>query len=265
MFKPYKYTKKTKIDYRTLAEDFFVNHVSAVKSIKITLRLGISVTLLTVGLYLMSSKVILPVASIYAASQTQYPIISPIASNSPVLSARDPNAFSFSELDYAYRSDEGSVAQERSYEDYPDQFYLTIPKLNIYDAIVSTNSSNLDPRKALGHYKGSCLPDESCNVFIFGHSTNKWVKNHYESGDYTSVFSHLDELQYGDEIFVKYKDKEYRYMVDLWTVRNPEDVDPLSQPYPKSSGLHQSTIELFTCTPSGTTKYRLSVVAKLVQ
>lgn len=234
-------------------------------SIRITLRVGISFALLAVGLYLMSSRVVLPMISIYAASQSQYPIISPIDSTTPVLSAKDANAFSFTELNYEYRAANPSLDHERAYEDYPDQFFITIPKLNIYDAVIDTNSSNLDPRKALGHYKGSCLPDESCNVFVYGHSTNRWVKNRYEHGDYSAIFSRLEELQYGDEIFVKYNDKEYRYIVDLWTIKSPEEVDPLSSPYPKSVGLHTSSIELFTCTPAGTTKYRLSVVGKLVQ
>ena len=137
-------------------------------------------------------------------------------------------------------------------------------KLDIYDAIIQTNSETLDPDTMLGHYKGTCLPDEACNVFVYGHSTHKWAKNRYEKGDYSGVFSKLDELVYGDEIFINFNNKEYKYIVDSSIIKNPEDVDPLAQPYPKSLGTHENTLELFTCTPSGSTKYRLSVLAKQI-
>ena len=123
---------------------------------------------------------------------------------------------------------------------------------------------NLDPKKAIGHYKGTCLPDEACNSFLFGHSTYKNSRNRYKQGDYSAVFAHLDELKYGDEFTVKYKDKEYKYVVELTKVDRPENIDPLEQPLPRSLGKHESTMQLFTCTPSGTTKYRLSVVGRLV-
>ena len=152
----------------------------------------------------------------------------------------------------------------RSKEDIPDFFYLTIPKLNIENAKVETNSKNLDPRKALGHYNGSCLPDEGCNAFIFGHSSYIGSPNHYEEGDYTTIFSRLGELEYGDEFQIIYKGKTYRYVISLTKVQKPEDVNPLGNPIPASIGKHESTVELFSCTPPGTTKFRLSVVGKLV-
>jgi LPXTG-site transpeptidase (sortase) family protein len=218
---------------------------------------------LSIGLYFLVGYVLVPMISIHASASTYYPIIDPI-SVSPILSVlkNDSSKFTFNELDYEFREkrEENFIIRD----DAPDRFYITIPKLDIYDAIVETNSDTLDPIDMLGHYKGTCLPDEDCNIFIYGHSTHKWVKNKYESGDYSSVFSNLDELEYGNEIIINFNNKEYKYIVDSSIIKKPEDVDPLAQPYPKTLADHKSSIELFTCTPAGSTKYRLTVVAKQV-
>lgn len=219
----------------------------------------LSSILLVVGFYILLGRVLYPIILIHAEANSVYPIIDPLGSVQ-MLSKDKSDEFAFNELHYQFR--EGALGLLKVRENIPERFYITIPKLEIYDAIVETNAKTLDPKEMLGHYEGTCLPDEDCNVFIYGHSTHKWAKNKYESGDYTSIFSKLDELEYGDEIFVNFNNKEYRYIVDSSLIRKPEDVDPLAQPYPKSLGSHESTLELFTCTPSGSTKYRLSIIAK---
>ena len=223
----------------------------------------ISVFTFLVGVYLLIGRVLFPLVLIHASTSTSYPIIDPLSSTPQLSNLKSKEEkFTFDELQYQFRDQEPKIIEER--ENLPDRFYITIPKLEIYDAIVKTNAETLDPAEMLGHYKGTCLPDEDCNVFVYGHSTHKWVKNKYETGDYTAIFSKLDELEYGDEVFVNFNNKEYRYMVDSSIIKNPEDVDPYAQPYPKTLGVHESTLELFTCTPSGSTKYRLTVVAKHV-
>lgn len=234
----------------------------------------------------MFTKVFIPVVDTYANSDDIVPIISPIAEDvSSSLSLKEEEAFRFKELNASFRDitheevpaeneeestpfdilvSDGSEDPEHSDDTEPEFFYLTVPALEIEDAKVEVNSTNLDPLKAIGHYKGTCLPDEACNSFIFGHSTYKNSKNRYKQGDYTAIFAHLDELKYGDEFSIKYKGNNYHYVVELSKVDRPENVDPLDQPLPRSLGKHESTVQLFTCTPSGTTKYRLSVVGRLV-
>ena len=218
--------------------------------------------------------------TIYANSETSEPVISPLAerSESSLSPDSEKENFTFEELGAGFVNgvnykEEGGIyypefLEEQAKEnqkDIPNYFYLTIPKLEINQAKVETNSSNLDPTEALGHYNGSCLPDEACNVFIFGHSTFASSPNRYADGDYKEVFSKLEELEYGDEFQIEYKGQVYKYIVELTKVQKPENVNPLDEPLPKSLGKHESTVELFTCTPSGTTKYRLSVVGKLVK
>jgi len=244
-------------------------------------KILVSLILIISGLTILINKVVLPVASTYASSEEYMPVISPIPDDFDVKNIANQksgsDSFSFSELskkrqnDIDYISVDGikypKILEDRveKRHDVPDKFYITIPKLNIVDAVIETNSTNLDPREALGHYNGSCLPDEACNTFIFGHSTFKSTPNKYKDGNYTAIFSRLDELEYGDEFFINYKGKTYRYIVELTKIDEPENVNPLEEPLPKSLGKYDNTVELFTCTPPGTTKYRLSVVGKYVK
>jgi len=227
----------------------------------------------------MLSKVLFPVVQTYAKASQYEPVISPMATKSSVNLTSDSSQqnFKFNELSLGFRDgkeykEEGGILFDgndqkpslaKKYE-VPNYFYLSIPKLKIKNAKIKTNSTDLDPQEALGHYNGSCLPTEGCNTFIFGHSTYKSAKNNYEEGDYTEIFSKLDELEYGDEFSITFNGKEYRYLVDLTKIQRPENVNPLENPLPKSLGRHENTVELFTCSPPGTTKFRLSVVGRLV-
>lgn len=267
MFKPYKYEKK---EYRSV--------INLPRELGILSKKSpIAVLLLAIGVSIMFVKVLLPVVKIQADSEDNIPIISPIVSNNSAnLNSANLNndEFTFTELSDGFRDNseytdiDGILVKkevEVSEKNVPDFFYISIPKLDIENAKVITNSTNLDPKDALGHYNGSCLPDEGCNAFIFGHSTFKSAKNKYKEGDYTAIFARLDELEYGDEFYINYDGREYRYFVALSKVQRPENVNPLESPLPKSLGKHEGTVELFTCTPSGTTKYRLSVIGKLVE
>lgn len=278
MFKPYKYEKKEYcVDHcgsRSILQK--IGNCLSFRSV-ITLRYFVSAILVSSGVVVMVAKVLFPVVTIHANTINTEPIISPVAGNeSTNLSKKaDTDKFIFSELSAGFKNNikyenrDGilipllSESKTESLDNAPKQFYLSIPKLDIENAKVDANSLNLDPIKALGHFNGSCLPDEPCNTLIFGHSTFKGIRNRYESGDYGAVFSRLNELEYGDEFVINYRGKEYRYVVDFTKIDNPADVDPLENPYPRS--FHKNSVTLFTCEPPGTTKYRLSIVGKLVE
>lgn len=260
VFRPYSYKKTYILEIDNPDRgNHFINLLG---------RSFVSFIFVFLGVGLMFQKVFLPVAVSYASVDDKAPIITPVVDNSVKLSVKreESEDFVFSELSSTEQSEVGGIYYNTETEGdgvlAPEYFYITIPKLEIYDAKIATNSLELDPKEALGHFKGSCLPDESCNTFIFGHSTFKNVKNNYEKGDYKAVFSRLGELEYGDEFYINYNDKEYRYMVDFSKIDEPQNVDPLENPYPRS--FHINSVTLFTCTPSGTDKYRLSVVGKLV-
>lgn len=141
----------------------------------------------------------------------------------------------------------------------PDRFYLTVPKLRIKDAVVETNSSNLNPEKSLGHYKGTALPGEVGNAFIYGHSVLPWF---YNPRNYKTIFSTLDSLKVGDSFTISYNNNELHYKVESVETKKPEEVDPMAEFKPKY--LNESTVTLMTCVPPGTRIKRLLVNAVLV-
>ena len=142
----------------------------------------------------------------------------------------------------------------------PKYYYLSIPKLNIKEARVETFPPTLSPDDALGHYIGSVLPGKVGNTFIYGHSVLPFF---YNSKNYKTIFSTLNTLEIGDLIYIKYNNKEYKYIVESKISVSPERVNPLG--YYKPAYLNESTVTLMTCDPPGTKLKRLLVNAVMVK
>lgn len=140
----------------------------------------------------------------------------------------------------------------------PEYFYITIPKLGIVDAKIELDSENMKPDKMLGHYKGTSLPGEVGNSFIFGHSS---LPIFYDPTDYKTIFTKITELDPGDKFTINYNDVEYSYTVRVEKELLPQEVNPYGAYYP--SLLNKSTVTLMTCTPPGWKKYRYIVLAEL--
>jgi len=161
--------------------------------------------------------------------------------------------FKFEELN------EGTTGKQQAVN-IPNYFYITIPKLNIKDAVIETNSLSLSPDESLGHYNGSALPGEVGNAFIYGHSVLPWF---YNPKNYKTIFSTIDKLIIGDEFYIKYNNKSYTYKVEGQEVLAVDKVKPLEEIKP--SYLNESTMVLMTCWPAGTKAKRLVVNATLVK
>lgn len=133
------------------------------------------------------------------------------------------------------------------------QYYtLSIPKLKIKNAVVSTVDNNLSNH--LVNYGGTAIPPENGNAVIFGHST---LPQLYDSKNYKTVFTYLYELSPGDEIIVTTGSVNYKYRVQNVTVVDPNNTSVLQQNF------DDSYITLITCTPPGTIWKRLVVRAKI--
>ena len=132
-------------------------------------------------------------------------------------------------------------------------------QLGIKDAVTETNSLSLSPDLSLGHYRGSGLPGEVGNAFIYGHSV---LPCFYNPKNYKTIFSTLHQLEIGDEFTIEYNNKTYTYKVEQKKILKPDEVDPLAGYKPKY--LNESTVTLMTCSPPGTKINRLLVNAVLV-
>lgn len=131
-------------------------------------------------------------------------------------------------------------------------YKLTIPKLNIKDAEVTTIDHDLD--KHLVNYIGTAIPPDNGNAVIYGHST---IPQLFSPKDYKKIFATLHTLKVGDEFTVDAQNIIYSYKIFNIIVVDPSDTSIFTQSY------DNSYITLVTCTPPGTTWKRLIVKAKL--
>lgn len=204
---------------------------------------------IALGLIFIGSQFILPFILIETGSSYRAPV-----ENSVLGAATGFREFSFKEL-------EGMEKKELQREYVvPEKFFIQIPKINIRNGLIKTNSYEMNPDDFIGHYAGTSLPGENGNVFLYGHSVMPFLFN---EKNYKTIFSNLHNLEEGDEVIIRYNNKKYRYEVMEKIILRPEEIDPLnlvSKEYKEDA-----TLSLMTCTPPGTSLKRLIVNAKLTE
>ncbi len=136
-----------------------------------------------------------------------------------------------------------------------ETFTVTIPKLNITQAMVKVDGN--DPDKSLVLLPGTALPGEKGNMFIAGHSN--YFQIFGQSNWYLSIFKNLHELKNGDEVIATAQGQDFRYKIVSMKVVDPKDISVI-QP-PDTTGRY---ITLMTCVPPGTFMKRLIVLGKLI-
>lgn len=131
-------------------------------------------------------------------------------------------------------------------------YFLTIPKLGIANAYVSTVDTNL--ANHLVSLSGTAVPPDKGNTVIFGHST---LPQLFDPKNYKTIFANAYKLQPDDTFQVTINTVVYTYKIFSITVVDPEDTSVLSQTY------DDSYVTLITCTPPGTIWKRLIIKARL--
>ncbi len=104
------------------------------------------------------------------------------------------------------------------------------------------------------HYPGTAQPGQLGNVFITGHSSYYF----WDPGKYKDVFARLHDLDVGDEFTIFWEQDVYKYRIRERKVVPPEDTEVLQQPR------NEKIATLMTCTPVGTAKDRLILVAEQI-
>lgn len=130
-------------------------------------------------------------------------------------------------------------------------YTLSIPSLNIKDALVSTIDNDLSSH--LVNYGGTAVPPDNGNAVVFGHST---LPQLFNPKDYKTIFATLYKLKVGDEFLVGVEGISYSYKIESITIVEPEDTSIFTQ------DLSNSFVTLVTCTPPGTTWKRLIIKAR---
>lgn len=144
------------------------------------------------------------------------------------------------------------------------QFVITIPALKVEGAVVTTNVNSSKKEaylpileESLAHYKGTSLPGQEGDVFIYGHSV---LPQFFNKNDYLTIFSTLHKLRDGDLVEVEYGKDKFVYRVNGKRVVDPDQIEAVNR-----TGLGRKTMTLMTCSPPGTVLKRLLVSAELVE
>jgi sortase A len=142
-----------------------------------------------------------------------------------------------------------------------EEFGVIIPKIRANAPVIA----NVDPfnedeyqyqlTRGVAHAKGTVLPGQTGNVFLFAHSAG----NFYEANRYNAIFYLLNKLEKEDEIIVFHDREQYTYKVTETKVVNNDQVEYLTSREAKQ------TVTLMTCWPAGTTLQRLLVIGERVE
>lgn len=129
-----------------------------------------------------------------------------------------------------------------------DGNWLVIPKMGVDSAIYEGGVEMLN--RGVWHLPRTSTPDKGGNTVLSAH---RWL---YEPPD-PRTFWNIDKVEVGDEVYIKWQDKEYTYRVISTEVVTPDRVDIL-QP------TTEPILTFFSCTPLYSTSHRLVVKAELV-
>ena len=199
--------------------------------------------LMALGFIVLGTQVVLPLVFF----KTQDTVVKPME-NTVLGLATGFKDFNFEEIE------ENNLYKENG--SIPEYFYITIPKLKIENALVKSEFDGPSPDDFIGHYKGSALPGEVGDSFIYGHSVLPWFFN---PKNYKTIFSTLGNLETGDRFTIEYNQRKINYKVEDKVVLSPKEVNPLEGWKP--TYLNQPTVSLMTCWPAGTKTNRLIIRA----
>lgn len=193
-----------------------------------------------------------PLVSYEIESRTNYPsLISPVVRNKTLLDGSLLDTKDLTKASNWFESGNDLSFSEKNINSYE----MTIPKLRIKNAKVSIGGEDLS--ESLIHYPGTADPGFSGNSVVFGHSI---LPIFYDPENYLAIFSTLNKLEEGDDIFVTYDSITYHYKVQEKFEVRPTDVQILDQVET------EPFLSLVTCTPPGhpAKPKRLVVRAKMI-
>jgi sortase A len=162
------------------------------------------------------------------------------------------SANSLSGVDLTDASNWYPQLDEKAHEEKVSSYSLSIKKLKIFDAEVSTVDNNL--KEHLVNFGGTAVPPERGTAVVFGHST---LPQLFNPKDYKTIFAKAHLLKNDDLVEVTVNGATYTYRIYNIFITTPDDMSVLTQEY------DDSYLTIITCTPPGTIWKRLIIQAKL--
>ncbi len=231
---------------------------------KVTARVVISRTLIFSGLALMLFAAIYEAANypwqVYFSNKESLNDVNALPDPTPP--QFDPDAVAYTPPPVSSESDapveETAIPGDETYGDFAASAnrkikvnvlgFIKIPKLGISVNVVDA-ATQLHLLHGAGHVVGSPLPDHAGNVCIAGHRVTRAMH----------PFRHMELMEPGDLVFVKYKERTYtyetfdRFIIDAdetWVLKDVEN-----EPY---------CLTLITCHPVGSARQRMILRARLI-
>jgi LPXTG-site transpeptidase (sortase) family protein len=146
---------------------------------------------------------------------------------------------------------------QRSLVPVNTDFSIIIPKINavapIVDKVDPNQSYEYLPalQSGVAHALGSANPGDGGNVYLIAHSDDAF----YNVPKYNTVFFLLGKLSKGDDIYIYYKGRTFKYVVDQVKVISSGEIDY------SAGNPDQKTLTIQTDYPPGLTFKRLIVTA----
>lgn len=137
-------------------------------------------------------------------------------------------------------------------------FRIIVPKINIESIVIP----NVDPlveekykaelKNGVAHARGSYLPGDSGGpVVLFAHSSDI-IQNVIQ---YNAIFYEAKNLEVGDEIYIVFNGKRYKYLVEDKKIVDPKELNEIWD--------SKSSLIISTCYPPGSDWKRLLIFGKL--
>lgn len=145
---------------------------------------------------------------------------------------------------------------------YNKDMYITIDSIGIKGIRISPNVESIDEnvynkflKSGVAHFKGTPIPGDGGNSFIYGHSAvESFFRRHQDYPE--TIFSRLDGVDIGQDIEIEKDGKILKYIVRNKKIVDPDDFTVLQPIRDKEN------VTLMTCWPLGIGTQRLIVTAE---
>lgn len=148
--------------------------------------------------------------------------------------------------------------------EYSENMYINISAIEIKDIRITPNVESSNEKVydrylkyGLAHFKGTPLPGDGGNSFIYGHSAVISFFNRHSNLPET-IFTKLENVDIGDNVEIMKEEQTLSYIVRNKKIVSPDDFSIL-----KTQG-DKETVTLMTCWPLGVGTKRLIVVAERI-
>ena len=145
---------------------------------------------------------------------------------------------------------------------YGKDMYLSIKSVGIEDIVIIPNVESTEEKvydqylkRGVAHFKGTPLPGDGGNSFIYGHSSvESFFARHQNLAE--TIFTRLEDIDIGDDIYIEKDGNQLYYIVRKKKIVEPDDFSILD-----TQG-NKEVVTLMTCWPLGIGTKRLVVVAE---